>query len=555
MTPEIRRELQGLLSALCDSTLAAKEQERLEQLLKQDDECVREYLEYLDVHARLILHPGFGAGRIIPDGGAGPRQPTRQRRLPQTLGYVLVSTATLAASLLLQVYWHERPEPDPKVTPRPAVKPMLPAAAYVATLTSAQDCAWEGRGEALRVGARLAPSVLRLQKGVARIHFDGGPDLVVEGPAEFRLKSANAAAIISGKVLFHGDETAAVFDLDTPWSTLVDLGTDYAVAVSLEGEEVHVFGGEVERTPRMSNDGSQPEHLKEGEARRYASSAVKTGVRIDLDPKAFARELDQSNQPPADSGAGLLAYEGFAYRDPWDLRNGKGVGGSGWIGAWLPGLTRSFVEGERHRVVLDTLEGLSRPRASASPVGGSFDFIGFAKYHRQLATPVRLDTDGVYYLSFLFRRAGPQADELNALAVLLRTSDEFKHEDTAKRLNIGIGGPNQLFTHLHRIGVRAPIPLAYGTTYLMVAKIVASAANPDQVLMRVYGPDDPVERDEPGSWTLTGPPFHSDLVFDWVEVHVNSKTRQTLDELRLGTTWSSVTAPWIGTAPPAPRLP
>ena len=35
-----------------------------------------------------------------------------------------------------------------------------------------------------------------------------------------------------------------------------------------------------------------------------------------------------------------------------------------------------------------------------------------------------------------------------------------------------------------------------------------------------------------------------EVVFDWLEVHINSKTRQTIDEIRLGTTWSSVTAPW-----------
>jgi hypothetical protein len=44
---------------------------------------------------------------------------------------------------------------------------------------------------------------------------------------------------------------------------------------------------------------------------------------------------------------------------------------------------------------------------------------------------------------------------------------------------------------------------------------------------------------------VVGPAFESDLVFDWLEVHINSKTRQTIDEVRLGTTWSSVAAPWF----------
>ncbi len=66
--------------------------------------------------------------------------------------------------------------------------------------------------------------------------------------------------------------------------------------------------------------------------------------------------------------------------------------------------------------------------------------------------------------------------------------------------------------------------------------------------MRVYGPDEPIEREEPGSWSVVGPQVHSDLVFEWLEVHINSKTRQAIDEIRLGTTWASVTAPWAGAA-------
>ena len=103
---------------------------------------------------------------------------------------------------------------------------------------------------------------------------------------------------------------------------------------------------------------------------------------------------------------------------------------------------------------------------------------------------------------------------------------------------------------LQRVGSRTPLPLSYGETYLLVAKIVAGSANADQVFMRVYGPEEPIERDEPGSWSGVGPPLYSNLVFGWLELHINSKTRQTIDELRVGETWSSVTAPWRG-APPS----
>src|SRR5262249_45463032 len=83
--------------------------------------------------------------------------------------------------------------------------------------------------------------------GVARVHFDSGPELVVEGPAALRLESATAATVLRGKVVFRADEMAPPFDLHTPSSTLVDLGTEYAAPVGPEGAEGHVVDGEGQR--------------------------------------------------------------------------------------------------------------------------------------------------------------------------------------------------------------------------------------------------------------------------------------------------------------------
>src|ERR1019366_10226101 len=93
---------------------------------------------------------------------------------------------------------------------------------------------------------------------------------------------------------------------------------------------------------------------------------------------------------------------------------------------------------------------------------------------------------------------------------------------------------------------RKPIPMERGVTYLLVAKIAASRSRADQVFLRVYGPNESIEPNETGSWSVQSAPFRSDAVFDWLEVRINSKTRQTIDEVRLGTTWASVTSPWSG---------
>src|SRR6516165_11717507 len=77
MTSEILRELQRLLSVLCDGELTATEQARLEELLDADAGCRRLYLEYLDMHARLLLHPRLRPMGQLPAAlASGSESPT-----------------------------------------------------------------------------------------------------------------------------------------------------------------------------------------------------------------------------------------------------------------------------------------------------------------------------------------------------------------------------------------------------------------------------------------------------------------------------------------------
>ena len=98
------------------------------------------------------------------------------------------------------------------------------------------------------------------------------------------------------------------------------------------------------------------------------------------------------------------------------------------------------------------------------------------------------------------------------------------------------------------------MPLAKETTYLLVAKIAAGRAKPEQVFVRLYGPDEPVEAEETAAWSMHTPPFRSELAFEWLELSINGKSRQVIDEIRLGTTWESATAPWLAKTGPPPLI-
>jgi hypothetical protein len=267
-----------------------------------------------------------------------------------------------------------------------------------------------------------------------------------------------------------------------------------------------------------------------------------------FDPKRFVRHVSAPAPAAPRPAPELLAYEGFDYRNSSAFAAGKANGGFGWTGPWKTAITRLPGEANRPaRPALNPREGLTRADASAPAVGGSFEYAGFAKSWRRLAVPVRLDMDGVYYLSYLFRRDNPAPHPMDSAAILFWTDEDYqqkKNEDFWKRLSIGVMKSDSVYTALQRMKAHKSVPLADGATYLLVAKIVASRAGSDHVFARVYATDEPIGSTEPSAWPLHSPAFRSDLVFDWLQLHVNSKTRQTIDEIRLGTTWSSVTAPW-----------
>ena len=556
-----------LLAILCDGQATDAEQERLEKILSSSPKARRIYLQYVDVHSRLLMHPGVAKGRKMPpreawawaalEEAAGMERRAaawnafrrRQWTWQRITAYVGVAAATLAATLLLQLILRG-PQSGPLAVTPVAGPPEPPQ--YVATLAQAVGAEWDQLHPNLAEGSRLLPGELKLQQGLARIHFDSGVDLLVQAPAELRLESSKAAWLNEGKVVFQGEAAASPFVIRTPLSILIDTGTEYGVEVGAGRDELHVFSGEVQREGVDRKKGSTPELVAGGQARWYAS-AKKPGETMQLAPQRFVRQMPSASPALPDPSAGLLAYEGFAYRNVTDLKDRLGVGGTGWSSPWELGVVWPPPSPKR-KWSLNVEATLARPDAPAASVGGAFDYAGTMKYVRRLQTPVKLDADGVYYLSYLFRREGPSRDRDNRVGVQLRLDEELKRErrgkgDLRKRLDLGVGRANELYTHLERNGKRMPLPLSYNEPYLLVAKIVASREHPDQVFVRVYGVEEAITGEEPETWSIVGPPVASDLTFDWLEMDINSWRRQTLDEIRLGSTWASVTAPYVVTTP------
>ncbi len=565
MTAETQLEFERLLSALCDGEMTDAEHARLEELLNSDRECRRCYLQFMDLHGELLngmrtrslpdtesamtcsaAMATTPAGNAITPGDLSAAPDARTGLAGRLYRYFLVVAGTVALTAVVQVYWHKFTErtarPDPlvlNIAPAP-FKNVPPD--HVATLRETVD--WDGN-HPLQSGARLSAGEFRVRKGIAYVQFDSGPELVVEGPAVLRLESSTQVTVLSGKVVLRADETAAPFDLHTPNSVFAENGTEFAVSISDESEEIHVFEGEVQRQPKFPAKGAAPQQLKAGEARFYDPKANFFGKPTPCDPKRFVRHVANPARGPNEGGAGMFAYEGFDYKNAGMLTQGKANGGTGWIGPWKTGFMTPAYPGEPMRYPLNLHDGLTRPGAAKPAIGGSFDYAGFATCWRRLAKPVRLDVDAVYYVSFLVQRHGSPSDPFNTIGVMFWTHDDImqpKFENSRQRLFVGVKKMNHLSARLLRMDSQTPVSLNNGSAHLVVAKLTSTRQGPNRLYSRIYGPDDAVGSVEPTTWSLNTGPFQGDLVFDWLQLHINSKTRHSIDEVRVGANWTAVTA-------------
>lgn len=130
---------------------------------------------------------------------------------------------------------------------------------------------WEGRA-GFADGALIPPGRLRLVSGVVHLEFLSGVSVIVEGEAEFSITSSMEMFVDRGKVRAVVPEPAQGFLIRTQQGVVVDLGTEFGVAVAEGHSEVHVLDGKVEWRA-----GDNPlKRLSEGQALRRTSEGSET---------------------------------------------------------------------------------------------------------------------------------------------------------------------------------------------------------------------------------------------------------------------------------------
>lgn len=117
----------------------------------------------------------------------------------------------------------------------------------VATLASATDCRWAESANSTQVGSRLGKGRMKLVKGIAKLKFDQGVEVTLEGPADFEILNWKECRLNQGRIVSTVQPGAEGFVVKTPTAILIDRGTVFGVQVSQSGvSDLEVFQGRVD---------------------------------------------------------------------------------------------------------------------------------------------------------------------------------------------------------------------------------------------------------------------------------------------------------------------
>ncbi|MEN6307140.1 MAG: hypothetical protein ABFD91_05230 [Anaerohalosphaeraceae bacterium] len=307
-------ELDELIIRKLDGTITPTEYEQLVQWLDRDPEAVCYYIDFTMLYVglsqpgrisfsseqadisqecyntlfNLLAENEKGAPKIeMPDTAKIDASLDRDIKTKRLFGRVTpinlwIAIGSMAALLFMIAY----------ATFYPSVAP-----GQVAVLSDSVNARWGDSGD-IQTGQRLYDDGKRISllSGCAKIAFDYGSEIIIEGPAEFSLLSQENLYLYFGKILARIPTQAVGFVVDTPSAGVVDLGTEFGVQVESSGSSsVHLFNGKASLLAGEQGERKGSVLLTGGMARSVDFLTGQTR-EVTMSEHAFVRRLDSSKQ-------------------------------------------------------------------------------------------------------------------------------------------------------------------------------------------------------------------------------------------------------------------
>ncbi len=214
---------------------------------------------------------------------APARQVERGKRpYPKRKTHFLVTILSTAALIAIVLYLEFSPTASRHIP--------------VATLVDQINAHWAQSQISLKKGDRLWPrkGMLELQKGIVKIRYDEGVDVIIEGPAAFEIERARIL-LDFGRLYSKVSDSGLGFTVITPTSRFIDHGTEFGVHADVNGSsELHVIKGKVQLFAGSQNKSKVGQLLTEGNAARYDEVLGKLD-NIPIAQATFVRQIDSNS--------------------------------------------------------------------------------------------------------------------------------------------------------------------------------------------------------------------------------------------------------------------
>jgi len=297
MNEKLRKEIAELIQMELDGTLTDEQFHRLSELLKSSAEARRYYGRTISIIA--LIHEPDGIQPACFDMTGGACDDPINTALWEELAYNEQTADPIP------IEKPDKPDAEPsdqavrdkkkthKVSKLSLYSLQISSAALilliayallmtsrggieVATLTGTLNARWDSA--ALREGMRLSTQSrpLWLREGMAAIQFDNGSTVVLEGPAEFSILTDDQVQLRHGRLYASVPGPAVGFTVSTPYSKIIDLGTEFGVKTDPDGMEVHVMAGKTMLISALAENTKNQCELQEGQAK-----AVTAGGQVE----------------------------------------------------------------------------------------------------------------------------------------------------------------------------------------------------------------------------------------------------------------------------------
>ena len=267
-------------------------------------------LDFEELIRLTVQSPSIPVNRPKPVAATRKKKPKPKTSRPESYRLLQFSLLLLAALIVAVAYqeWWRPKHGDQRFDF--ANKPQTPA-----VMVDMADVQWNGTVP--KLGEPLQPGQLAFESGTVELLFFNGVRSIIEGPAELTLLNESRVFCNRGKWSVTVPPSGVGFELQTPGSTIRDLGTQFYAAIDGKNSDVHVLKGAVE----VIN--GRKTLLKTNEAVKMRGSEILDRMPNVADlfvPKTEMRRRSsdywQRNLPPPSAKLEPILFVDFSHENP-----------------------------------------------------------------------------------------------------------------------------------------------------------------------------------------------------------------------------------------------